>query len=240
MSTRAKNVALQAKKKRSQTFGSKRLNPAFPSGLKRYLGLRGTPNGVYEITRTVTGYWDATPSGIVVGAASYDACTFVVDSQSLQIQSGIAGNTTTIPIPNAAELSSLWDKLKIDRLDFTFMCSAAVVTNASNQTLPFYMFAFDSNDRTASTDIIKQMPNKTWMVGYNTSTFKMSIKPQFQRLVYYTAVTSSYEPTRGYVVSDTAIPHYGLKFSINQTGAVSNAHRVYFSVDIHFKLKELK
>lgn len=232
-----RTVSIPAKKRKVAKVSQ---GKAVAPSLQRYLNLRGTPKGVYEIRRTVSGYWDAGPTGIAVGAGTYDAATFVVDSTSLQIQSGVLGNTVTIPIPNAAELGALWDKLKIDRCDFTFYNTNASVANSGNQQLPFYLFAFDSNDRVASTDSIKQMENRSWQPGYNATSFKISVKPQFQRLVYYTSLTSSYEPTRGYVVSDTAIPHYGLKFCINQTAAASNAHRVSFTCDIHFKLKELK
>lgn len=210
-------------------------------GLRRYLDNRGTPKGTYEIVRTVTGYFDHSPAGITVGAASYETATFVIDPQNVVMQSGVISvNTNTFAIPNASELAALWDKLKIDKVDFTFSGAEVGTVNSGVASPPVFIFAFDSNDRTSSLDAIRQMDCKTWQTGYNAREFKCSIKPCYQRLVYYTSTTSSYEPTRGYIVSDTAIPHYGLKVGISQFSAASNGGRVNFVAKITFKMRELK
>lgn len=225
-----------SKYKKRRTMPSK-----VPMGLRRYLDKRGTPKGTYEIVRTVTGYVDHNPSGITVGAAQYETCVFVIDPTAITIQSGVISlNSNVFNIPNAAELSALWDKLKIDKVEFTFTSNEIGTVNAGANSPPLLIFAFDCNDRTSSLDQIRQMDCRTWQPGYNANAFKITIKPAYQRLVYYTSTTSSYEPTRGYVVSDTAIPHYGLKMGIYQSSASSNGGRINWAAKVFFKLRELK
>lgn len=242
MSSLKRTVSLPTSRALKRTrSGSKKSSRPLDKGLKRYLELRGTPKGVYEISRTVTGYFDGTPTGITIGAANYEAGTFVFSAQTILLQSGVVGNTNTWNIPNAAELAALFDKVKLDSVECTFMCTGQQAVNSGGGSLPTYLLAFDSNDRVANADSIKQMDCIAWQPGYNASMCKMKVKPQYQRLVYYTAVSSSYEPTRGYVVSDTDIPHYGLKICMNSiTGFSANGHRVNFSFKLNFKCKELK
>lgn len=212
-----------------------------PLSLQRYINTRGTPDGTYELCRTVTGNFTVIPAGIAIGPANYEGATFVVNPQSLQLVSGVAGNTTTWNIPNASEMAALWDKVKIDKVEYTFTCTTPTVTNSGTGQLPLFIFAEDDNDTAASLSSVSQMNCKSWQPGWNTTEFKISSKPRYQRIVYYTAVLSSYEPTRGYVVSDTAIPHYGLKMAIQQPpSAASNGMLVQFAAKIHFKFKELK
>lgn len=213
---------------------------SMPLGLQRYINTRGTPKGTYELVRTVHGYFDHSPSGITIGAAAYEAGTFVIDPTTLTLFSGVAGNSATWSIPNSSELAALWDKVKIDKVEFTFYETTAAATNSGTAQLPMFVFAEDDNDRFCSLASVQQMDCKTWQPGFNNSKMTIVTRPRYQRIVYYTSVTSSYEPTRGYVVSDTAIPHYGLKVAIAQTSAASNGGRVNFSAKVYFKLKELK
>lgn len=211
-----------------------------PMGLRRYLDNRGTPRGTYEIVRTATGYFDHVPGGITIGAGNYEAGTWVITPQTVELQSGIVGNTYTMTIPNASELSALWDKLKIDKVEFTFSSGTIGTANNGAAAPPAFLFAFDPNDRAASLDTVRQMDCQVWQEGQNAREFKTTIKPCYQRVIYYTAASSSYEPARGYVVSDTAIPHYGLKMAISQFSAASNGGRVHVFVKLFFKLKDLK
>lgn len=204
-------------------------------GLRRYLSVRGTPKGAYEFTRTVTGRLACTNQGITIGAAAYAAGTWTVSPQALRLVSGVAGNTNTYNIVNAAEFAALFDKIKVDKVEFTFTSnmvgSSALIANQ-------FIFAEDDNDTTTSPDQIRQMDCKVWQPGYNATQYKQTIRPKYQRLVYYTALASSYEPTQGYVVSDTDIPHYGLKMAVDTITDTSQL--VNFTAKVYFKCKEIK
>lgn len=213
---------------------------AVAPGLRRYLNLRGTPDGTYEINRHMFIQFDALATGIPIGAGNYEAATFMFTPGTINLVSGIAGNTSTWNIPNYAELTALWDKVKIDRVVMKFMTSVQGPTGASASAVqsPIY-FAEDDNDTTASLAQVQQMECTTWQPGMNTTTFTVQLKPKYQRLVYYTALASSYEPTRGYVVSNTEIPHYGLKIAV-PLNAVATQMRINCDVNVYYKLKELK
>lgn len=231
--------------KRKQSNPKKYQRKAFrtqpmASGLRRYLNLRGTPDGTYELNRHMFLQFDALATGIPIGAGNYEAATFTFTPGTINLVSGIAGNTSTWNIPNAAELAALWDKVKIDRVVMKFMTNVQGPTGASSGAVqsPIY-FAEDDNDTAASLAQIQQMECTTWQPGMNTSTFTIQLKPKYQRLVYYTSLISSYEPTRGYVVSGTEIPHYGLKIGV-PLNAVAVGMRINVDVNIYYKLKELK
>lgn len=209
-----------------------------PMGLRKYIDSRGTPKGTYELTRNVTGGIAYTNTGMTIGAANYSAGAFVITPQSIILYSGVAGNSTTWNIPNYPEIAALWDKVKIDKVEFKFSSSVIGAANSGTQQ-PVFLFAEDDNDTSTSTDAIKQMDCKTWVPGNNSNggEFSITIRPRFQRLNYYTSLLSSYEPARGYVVSDTAIPHYGLKIGIDPLNA---SGWLAFTAKVYFKAKELK
>jgi len=227
-----RTVSMDRPKKRSRSAKS---GVAVDAGLKRYLSVRGTPKGSYEFTRTITGRIAVTNVGITIGSANYAAGTWTVSPQALKLTSGVAGNVNTYNIVNAAEFSALFDKIKVDKVEFTFTSNfAGSASLIANQ----FLFAEDDNDTTTSPDQIRQMDCKVWQPGYNATSFKHTIRPKYQRLVYYTALASSYEPTQGYVVSDTDIPHYGLKMGVDTLTDTSQL--INFTAKIYFKCKELK
>jgi len=208
-------------------------------GLRRYLRDRGTPAGSYEFNRTVTGVLNFTNAGLQIGAARYAAGTWTVSPQNLKLVSGVAGNTNTYPIINAAEFAALFDKIKVDKVEFTFTSNSPGQLATSPASIAnLLLFAEDDNDTTTSPDQIRQMNCKTWQPGYNANSFKMTIRPKYQRIVYYTALVSSYEPASGYVVSDTDIPHYGLKMGVDTLS--DSSMLVNFTAKVFFKCKEIK
>lgn len=209
-----------------------------PLGVQRYIKNRGTMDGVYEFTRTVNGRMDISNSGISIGAARYSAGTFVFTPQNIQLVSGVAGNTNTYSIPNSAEFAALFDKIKIDKVEMTFFNAQTAASGLTSNQPNLLVFANDDNDTNANPDTIKQMDCKVWQPGFNASKCKMVCKPKYQRLVYYTSLVSSYEPTSGYVVSDTAIPHYGIKVGVDIINDIG--YMVNWTAKVYFKCKEVK
>lgn len=219
--------------KKSKSMPAKKLS----LGLRRYLDVRGTPQGTYELTRTTVGYIDYTSTGFTIGAAStYLAGVMVFGPNNTYFYSSPTGNQLSWATVNAAEIAALWDKLKIDKVELMFTSSVHGQANTSTQQ-PLILFAEDDNDSSASPDQIKQMDMVAWQPGDQNNPFKITVRPKYQRLVYYTSLLSSYEPTRGYVVAGTDIPHYGLKIGIEPLGA---AGRICFTAKYFFKCKELK
>lgn len=205
-------------------------------GLRRYLDVRGTPSGTYELVRTTTAALDYTNAGIAIGLANYLAMTFVFTPSGVQLISSPSGNINYYNLVNAAEIAALWDKVKIDKVEITFTSSVIGTANTSLQQ-PLLCFAEDDNDTVTSADQILQMDCKTWSPGDNNNPFKITVRPKFTSLVYYTSVTSSYVPNRGYIQSGTDVPHYGLKLGFAQIGA---SGKLMTTFKFFLKCKELK
>lgn len=236
MSSSIKRTVTYPPKKAYKRATTERGMPKVSLGLRRYLDVRGTPRGSYEIVRTVTGFIDISSNGFNIGAASYVGGTFVWTPTNVTLYSGVAGNATAWNIPNAAEMAALWDKVKLDKVECIFTSSGQGSSNSTIQQ-PIILFVEDDNDSTTSPDAIKQMDCRIWQCGDQNNPFKITCRPKYQRIVYYTSLTSSYEPTRGYVVSGTDIPHFGLKIGMDPTGGIG---RISFSFKVFFKFKELK
>lgn len=225
---------------RKRTFkGKRKFQKKQPLGLRRYLAVRGTPDGVYEVTRHVNAYVDVKNAGIQIGATFQEAATWVFYPGQIALINGI--NVSTWLVPQAAELSALWDKIKIDTVEMKVTSNVNGPAVTAYTTQPgLIFFAEDDNDSAATFSGIKQMECVSYMPGFNAQMLKMQVKPKYQRLVYYTAALSSYEPCRGYVVSGTDIPHYGIKMGTDTSVLAPGDHRLWFDFTIKFKLKELK
>lgn len=213
---------------------------SMPLRVRNYINTRGTPDGVYEIVRSVSGKFDIAATGITIGLANYEAGTFTFSPTNLRLVSGVSGNTASWSVPNSAELAGLWDKVMIDKVEMEFFCPWPNQNAAGNGAyLPLMLFASDDNDTAASLTSVQQMDCEAWQPGSNVSKFKITVRPRYQGLVYYTSLLSSYEPKRGYVVSDTDIPHYGLKMAVNAISGLQ-AVNIQFNCKYYFKYKELK
>lgn len=221
----------------SSSKKARKMPARVPLGLRRYLDVRGTPRGTYELTRTTVGYLDYTSTGFTIGAAStYIGASIVFSPTNTYIYSSPSGNSISMATVNAAEIAALFEKIKIDKVEITMYSSVHGAANSSTQ-VPLILMAEDDNDTSVSPDQIKQMNMKAWQPGDQNNTFKITVRPKYQRLVYYTALASSYEPCSGYVVAGTDIPHYGLKIGIEPLGA---AGRIALTFKYFFKCKHLK
>lgn len=71
---------------------------------------------------------------------------------------------------------------------------------------------------------------------------KVTVKPKFNTLIYYSAVSNGYKAERGYVRSDYDIDHYGLKMTlIDHSNTADNSFgTMTVSAKFNFKLKNLK
>lgn len=208
-----------------------------PLGVQRYMKKRGTPDGVYEITRTVNANINY-GAGFTVAGSVTEGLGISFTPQNVYIHSGNnSANYQTFAIPSASELAAIWNMVKIDKVEITIHNSNLGVANSANSQ-PLILLAFDDKDTNSTADRLRQMDCQNWMPGsLSDNQWKVTIRPKYQRLVYYNAVTSSYEPTQGYVVSDTDIPHYAYKLAMGVPGQQGS---LFFNFKIHFKLKDLK
>jgi len=157
-------------------------------------------------------------TGFLIGAGAFPAVTFTYDPTGVTIY-GSSVAFTTIAMPNASEISALWDLLSIDKVEIT-MQSVYDPSVSTNTYVPRMMICNDFNSGATGTStqaISEHADAKALMSTYN----KWNVKPKYQRVIFYNAVTSSYEPATGFVNSDTAIPHYGTHLGIFDSGSIA-------------------
>jgi len=177
-------------------------------------------NGENKITRVTNGSITYGQNGWAIGAGTSEALNFVFDPTG--VTAYIAAVTSaSFPLPNAAELAALYDRVRLDKVEITFSCQRQTQTGATNAASaynPRFLICNDDNDGigTASVAQIQQQPNKPFLNGDGTQ-MKWVCYPKYQRVVYLTSLVSNYEPARGFVNSDAAIPHYGVRLGITNT-----------------------
>ena len=247
------------RKKRKLTHGGNLLpsrgRANVSPGLKRYMQLRGTPRGVYEVVRMVQftqriGNSANAPSGLnfpfnTTGTTAAQGFTFVFFPDQVQAQDSTGGNLASVAIPNYTELSAVWDNVKLDKVE-VIMSGAFTQVSGSLENGPCtFLVCSDDNSTDTSKDIMLQDGATRQWVANNTdgSQFKYTLRPKYQQLIYFTALTSGYEPKSGYIRSDYSIPHYGLKVFLctNGTSAQSNpVGMVSYYIKYYYKFKDLK
>jgi len=222
-----------------------------PLSLKRYLGLRGTPQGVYEIVRTTNGSVRVTAAtGFDNGVVASESIAFTFSMQNIRMY---AANGTvllnTFPIPNAAEISALWDDIKIDKVEVTISGYTAP-SNTPLTTTGYvvgnqFLFGTDDNDSLSSLATVQQLGDckSMYMVSNSGSNQRtITVRPKYQQIIYYTSLSSGYAPKSGYIRSDYDIEHYALKIArVPMNNTADNANGQFnFSFKIFLKCKSLK
>lgn len=212
-----------------------------PLGLQRYLATRGTANGVHEFTRTtVTGFF-VNNSGITMGVSTNNQFRIIFGLASNDFLNG-AGGTLNVGIPGAAELSALFDEIKLDRVEVWFKArndSSANTAGASNTCIQIAS-AIDNNDSTVpatSADIQQYATYKVDAIQPGGREHYRTLRPKFQQLVSYTVGTNSSEGKTGYLRSDIDVPHYALKCT---AFGPTNSAFVDVVIKSHFKCKLTK
>lgn len=242
-----RTVSLSRKPRKKRT----KYGASASAGLRRYLNLRGTPEGVYEISRMVTSgplqITSGENGGWTNGGTVTSNLCFVFTPQYLRAYNDSSSTVwSQWAIPNAAELAALFDDVKIDSVELTFMGAFTQHPSSGatgNITPRPIIYGTDDNDTNTSNDIVEQLGDcKVWYPNNasGSSVMKVTVKPKYNQIIYYTSVLNGYQPARGYVRSDYDIEHYALKmsmvdgFNLNGVGAMSVAAK------FNFKFKNLK
>jgi len=201
-------------------------------------------NGENKITRVACGSLGYSNLGWIIGAGTSEAINFVFDPTGVTAYVA-ALTSTTFPLPNAAELAALYDRVRIDKVEITWAGNHQAQTGANNTAgyPPRFLICNDDNDGvgTASIASIQQHQNKSFLDGSGLQN-KWVVYPKYQRIVYLTSLVSNYEPSRGFVNADAAIPHYGTKLGISNlsTFSASTSGFVDFTFKYFMTLKNVK
>lgn len=209
---------------------------------------RGTPKGYYEITRTLNFYVK-----IILGQFSDDTGTTLSEGIGLSFSSQAcrvyqsSSVTKVVPLPNYAELAALFDEVKLSKVELNFGVGIGTVASTSVAYNPLQIvYGTDDNDMASTLAICQQLgDSKTWYGNSgDNSNMSMVCYPKYQRIVYYTALLSGYEPTQGYVRSDYDIEHYGVKMAVvippGTPSAVAASGNMAVSCKFTMRCKSLK
>lgn len=203
--------------------------------------MSGRTNGTYRMTRKVNVDLTYSVNGIDVAGFSTAGMGFYFTPLTvIAVNSSVSG---AYGVPNYTEISNLWDRVKIEKIVIEVYPKNQDPINASgNSSTPVCYYATDYNDVANTTlPIIQQQGNcKTWHANSAGpgSPLVFTCYPKFHQLVSYTPLLSSFEPQTGYVVSDTAIPHYGVRFCINNN-LIGNGI-LNFVFTYHYACKNVK
>jgi len=199
-------------------------------------------NGEYKMTRVTNMQITYDISGFSVGGTVRPGIGFIFDPTQVTCVSTLVGGTIPATVPNYSEMSALWERVRIDKV----VCQVSSVRTdplagvAGNVSTPIVYFAYDETDvygNTLSTTQ-QQAGCRSWHATGNLSDFYFTVYPKYQRIIYYTSTISSYEPAKGFVVSDTAIPHYGLKCCLDNNLIGSGV--LNFRFTYHYTFKDVK
>lgn len=200
-------------------------------------------NGEYKMTRS--GYLQVPygSSGFVVGGAPFQGIGLIFYPGGIALVTTLLGPIINGPLANYAELAAVWDRIMIDKVviemntDRTDPVAGVVGTGST----PIIYYAADRTDIYANTlDITQQQQGvKSFQSTNNLLNTVTTVYPYYQRLIYYTAALSSYEPARGFVVSNTEIPHYGLRLAM-PTGGVVGGGNLSIRFTYHYKCRDVK
>jgi len=198
-------IPFSGSRKRGRSVPKRRNTPSRVTRSLRY-------NGETRLTRTVYGRINLSSTGFEIGVSNFQAVNIVYDVAGVTIY-GNSTTSTRFDMPNAAEFAALYDLVKIDKVDITWNSNQQ--SGIGPTIAPRFMICNDYNDGvgTASLSEIQQHSDCTAKFALMGQANRWSVKPKYQRIVYYTSLTSSYEPTNGFVNADTSIPHYGTKLA---------------------------
>lgn len=198
-------------------------------------------NGEYKISRMTSMYIPFGGGGFQIGGASYPGIGFIFDPTQVLAVTTLTGGSIPAAIPNYSEIAALWDRVMIEKVVIEFNTDRTDPTpSATSGCNPILFYAYDKTDIYANTLAITQQQDgcKSFQANANVNSCTTVIYPSYQRIIYYTSLLTSYEPARGYVVSDTAIPHYGFRLAMDTAGVATGGCKLRFTY--HYRCKDVK
>lgn len=203
-------------------------------------------DGTCKFSRTCTLFSTITgTTGWSLGATNYGEVIYTFSPLGMTCW-GSNINYDFVGLPNAAEIGSLWDRCKIDKVELSvtsYCTDLAVQTTPVSRTALRIYIGNDVNGPTAGsfgTDLTTQLSSCTlYNIAGDQPVVKWTVRPKFQRLVQYTALSSSTEPASGYVDSTTDIPHYGVRMAIPAVG-LTGPNKITVSAKFFFSCKNIK
>lgn len=195
-------------------------------------------NGYCEFTRSCTISLATTAAaGWTIGASSFAALCAVFSPTEVSLYGSAVGFLSQ-GLPNAAEIAALWDSVEIYKVEVTMDHYNDPSQGGNSTAMPRVAICNDYNDGSAGTTVDAILQHSDCKYTSSRSN-KWTVYPKHQRVIYYNAVTSSYEPARGFVTAGVGIPHYGVHFGITEVATIA-AGRTTWNFKTFFRAKNTK
>lgn len=159
-------------------------------------------------------------------------------------------SVTSANLPNATELTGLFDQYAIDYLEIRIGFSANMNSTTNKfHGLPEFIIAKDYDDASQTTlnDLLQYDNAEVWQPNASNTSFMVRMKPRAANM-FYNGLTTGYAPSNPGQFFDVAypdMPFYGLKlawqtYSIKDTSAETLMGYLNFTVKYHFRMKGMR
>lgn len=125
-----------------------------------------------------------------------------------------------VDIPNYTEFTNLFDMYRIDAVKITFMPRGNSAEVGTNQGLVKFFSVIDYDDITTPTAINDLLQYENLKVTNTAKNHSRTIRPKLAKAMYQTAIGTAYGAGTGWVdCANPTVPHYGLKWALQQLPA---------------------
>jgi hypothetical protein len=138
-------------------------------------------------------------------------------------------------LPQVAQFANMFDQYRFEAVHFRVRArsTSGATQNLSSATsaVPYLLWVIDRDDATAPTSIaqLQQYDNVHEIEGFDS--IDIFLEPSLTRAVYASGVFSGYEvvPCKEawLDLSNTAIPHYGVKFMVSGLDALTTSSWIF-------------
>jgi len=199
----------------------------------RIAAARGMYNGEYKITRNVNQtISSAQGTGFIISGATTAGFFITCSPTGVTLWANVL-NSINVPFPNISEISALWDTCRIDKLEITMSAGGSDQASTVGVVLPRIYIANDYTDGTLGTtldQVLQQGGCRFINLSNDQGMAYHTVYPKHQRIIYYTAATSAYEPATGFIGTSIDVPHYGVRIACDASKMSSTGLQMNFKL----------
>lgn len=139
-------------------------------------------------------------------------------------------------VPNNGEFTALFDQYKINGVRVRLSPRANSAEIGTNQGLIKMFTAIDYNDITAPTAINDLLQYENCKATSSNREHVRYLKPKVEKAVYQSALVTGYGAGTAWIdTANPSVPHYGLKFALQQLPAGNQSYDVQVTYYLAFK-----
>lgn len=204
----------------------------------RSYAARGMYNGEYKLTRNVNQtISSAAGTGFIISGATTGGFFITVSPTAVTLWANVL-NSVVVPFPNISEVSALFDTVKIDKLELTISAQGSDQAGTVGTVVPRIYIANDYTDGTTGTtldQVLQQGGCRFLNLSNDQGMAYHTCYPKHQRIIYYNAATSAYEPAVGFISSSVDVPHYGIRIATDASKLSSTGFQMNFKIFLSCK-----